>query len=466
MPDTEPIEIEHIAPLSEDSIPDVNQSHFCFSCDAAIVGLFCASCGQKNDDFRRSIFSLVTEFIASITAFESRIWRTWGNLLFKPGKVAREYSDGRRSHWSSPVRVYLAMSIILFGYMSVSQTQLISIEIDLIPKKGVTKSVQDYQIEDVCVLPKVQYFQRQKVIDRRNAKKDIELIEAKLVDGSDFLFNLNVSEGGVTGSELTCDPPVKGDRPTETGLEDALREPTDIDAALEKEIERLKQATGHTHDAALDRLASGVVPVQVKTALLRAINESTENNADGTPQFDDEALIEIRGILDTIEKNVGTDGGIVVNGQEISGAQASQFLIRAMRNPSELNSVFREDLPRLMFFMMPFTMLIGVIFIRGRGNALMYDHLVHAAYIHAVTFFLILFGVLMKRFIPAIPILQITIIGLLIYLPLSLKRMFNRGWIKTVWTTYWVGLLYLFVIMVILVILFSVDLTQSIRSPN
>ena len=33
-----------------------------------------------------------------------------------------------------------------------------------------------------------------------------------------------------------------------------------------------------------------------------------------------------------------------------------------------------------MFGMMPFTMLLGAMFIRGRGNALLYDHLVHTAY--------------------------------------------------------------------------------------
>jgi len=466
MPDTEPIEIDHIAPLSEDSIPDSNQSHFCFSCDAPMVGLFCTACGQKNDDFRRSIFSLAKEFITSITAFESRIWRTWGNLLFKPGKVAREYTDGRRSHWSSPVRVYLAMSIILFGYMSFTQTQLISVEIDLIPKEGVTKQAPDYVIEDVCLLPKVRYFQRQNVIDRRNRTKNMDLIEAKLLDGSDFMFNLDVSEGGVTGAELTCNPAGKSANISDLSSGNITIDSPDINSALNAEIERLKRALGNTHDPALDRLQTGLVPAEVKTALLRIVNEKMDQDADGNPVMDLDTQEEVRRILDAIENNPVTDGGIVVNGQKITGDQVSTFLIRAMRNPTELNSVFRNYLPRLMFFMMPFTMLIGVIFIRGRGNALMYDHLVHAAYIHAVTFFLILFGILVKRFIPTFPMIEITIVGLLIYLPVSLKRMFNRGWFKTVWTSYWVGFLYLFVIMVILVILFSIDLTQSLTAPH
>ena len=36
-----------------------------------------------------------------------------------------------------------------------------------------------------------------------------------------------------------------------------------------------------------------------------------------------------------------------------------------------------------MFFMVPFAMRLGAIFIRG-PTALLYDHLIHAMYIHAV----------------------------------------------------------------------------------
>ena len=95
------------------------------------------------------------------------------------------------------------------------------------------------------------------------------------------------------------------------------------------------------------------------------------------------------------------------------------------------------------------------MFIRGRGNALMYDHLVHAAYIHAVAFFLLFIGIVSSLIAPASAVPPVLCIILLIYLPLSLKRMFGRGWIKTVWTSYGVGLIYavnMFFIMLFLLI--------------
>jgi len=49
--------------------------------------------------------------------------------------------------------------------------------------------------------------------------------------------------------------------------------------------------------------------------------------------------------------------------------------------------------------------------------------------------------------VPGETVAKIGFIALLIYLPLSLKRMFNRGWIKTIWTAYGVGLIYSIILM-------------------
>jgi len=111
MSDIETPDLENTALLDSDSIPNDNQSHHCFSCHKAFTGIYCSNCGQKNDNYRRSLFSLLIELGGTLTALEGRIWRTWAALLFKPGKVAREYADGARTKWSSPIRTYLAMSL-------------------------------------------------------------------------------------------------------------------------------------------------------------------------------------------------------------------------------------------------------------------------------------------------------------------------------------------------------------------
>lgn len=392
----------HIAPIGDDKIPDVNQAHFCFSCETPINGLYCAACGQKNDDFRRSLFSLGKEFLGSITAIEGRIWRTWGALLFKPGKVAREYANGRRTHWSSPVRVYLAMSIILFGFLNIFQVQLISIDVDVTPRAGVEKPVEDLTAEDLIMTPGVSFFDTRKRINARNASRNFDLIALKMKRANEIKLDL--------GNDLK--------------------------------------------------------PEDTKT-LKDTVNEEIENNTELSPEEIAEAKAAVEQ-LDKLKDNVV--GSLESEGFTFSNIDGktyqidswSAILFDIVKNPSRLNGAFYKYLPRIMFFMMPFTMLIGAIFIRGRGNAILYDHLVHAAYIHAFAFFVLLLGILLGLMFPGSPASGILFLSLLIYLPLSLKRMFARSWLKTIWTAYGVGAIYAFSMMLIMALLFGMQLLNTV----
>ena len=121
MDDTETIEIQHVAPLQADDIPDANQSHQCFSCGEDISGVYCHACGNKNDNYRRSIWSLGAELFVSLTAFEGRIWRSLRSLILKPGTMAREFADGARQKWTSPIRLFLATSLLLLSLIHISE---------------------------------------------------------------------------------------------------------------------------------------------------------------------------------------------------------------------------------------------------------------------------------------------------------------------------------------------------------
>ncbi len=399
-------DIGHLAPLGNDNIPDVNQSHYCHSCETPFTGVYCTSCGQKNDDYRRSLFSLIKEFLSSVTAIESRIWRTWAALLFKPGKVAREYADGRRTHWSSPVRVYIAMSILLFGFLSVTQMQLISIDVDVQPIEGVTKPVEDMTADDLKLVPAMHFFETRRDIDARNKTRNFDLIRLKLNAGNGIKLDIDTDSIKDNVNERT-----------ERAIENGSLSPEDAAEINE----------------ALDMLKAG----QESSAEDKPV---TETSAEGS---------------NTI---IFSD----ISGQKYEIGSMSDVLLPVIRNPTKINGAVFKYLPRIMFLMMPFTMLIGAMFVRGRGNALLYDHLVHAAYIHAVAFFLILLGILLSFVLPGGAISRFIFLALLIYLPLSLKRMFGRGWFKTIWTSYGVGFIYAFNLALIMIALLGIQLVSTV----
>ncbi len=388
MSEIEGVEAEYLSVLDADTIPNDNQTHLCLSCETPFTGVYCNSCGQKNDNYRRSLFSLIIELGSTLTAIEGRIWRTWGALLFKPGKVAREFADGARMKWSSPIRTYIAMSLILFGFLAITETHIFSLDVNVKPKDGVTLSRDELTHEDLSFEFDVHMLERQRTIDARIKNRDFELIERKMLDEEGDLrldFQIGEEEDDVTSP--------------------SLNEP----------------------------------------------NSKVEDLPEAQPEN-----IEIGGDLG--ELTVNDRGQIMLNNRRVEGKDVSNFVFDFMQNPAVVTDSLRVYLPRLMFFMMPLTMFIGAIFIRGRGNAMLYDHIIHAAYIHSVVFFLLFTGIIASYVFPGTVVAQAIFIGLLIYLPISLKRMFARGWLKTLWTSYAVGFIYLFILCFGLVIILAMTL--------
>jgi hypothetical protein len=87
----------------------------CTNCGATLAGEFCHVCGQKRFvESDRRFSHLIRQFLASATDLDGRVWRTLRALLFQPGLLSREYFDGRRARWISPVSLFLALSVVYF----------------------------------------------------------------------------------------------------------------------------------------------------------------------------------------------------------------------------------------------------------------------------------------------------------------------------------------------------------------
>lgn len=116
-------------------------------------------------------------------------------------------------------------------------------------------------------------------------------------------------------------------------------------------------------------------------------------------------------------------------------------LTAAIENPNDFNSRINTWLPRVMFLMTPVLALILALFIRGR-DALLFDHLVLAFYMHAVWFAIVILAVLASQMgVPHAGPAAAS--AMFIYFLIATKRAYNRGWIKTVWTAAIGGVLYL-----------------------
>jgi hypothetical protein len=88
--------------------------HQCKNCSTEIEGQFCHFCGQRYHDHKESFGELAYEFVSDFLHFDSRFFRTVLPLIFQPGKLTKNYNEGRQRSQFHPIRLYLFSSFIYF----------------------------------------------------------------------------------------------------------------------------------------------------------------------------------------------------------------------------------------------------------------------------------------------------------------------------------------------------------------
>ncbi len=83
---------------------------------------FCSECGQVNDTRRISIKQYFSVYFEDFFDFDNRFIRTVIPLLFKPGRVTKEYVEGRRMYYVNPFQLYLHITIVFFLIVGLFQT--------------------------------------------------------------------------------------------------------------------------------------------------------------------------------------------------------------------------------------------------------------------------------------------------------------------------------------------------------
>lgn len=402
--------------LDADSVPNANQSLSCFSCEEPMTGLYCYACGNKNDNYRRSVWSLGSELFQSLTAFEGRIWASLFSLIFKPGQMARDYADGARQRWTSPMRLFLATSLLLFGYIALSNTQIIVLG-DIESGETRTKQGINFEIDEEAYNQRLLFFVRESKL-----KTPPDDRVALIRDG----FSLDIGQN-------------RSPESLRKAIDDLTLEIEEMDSdiaklALTATREGLIQSLAATESQAV---TTPKPPNQNNDEALEAPQTpETGTSAEGS------ADPENNGRSMTIS---GLNGDVIT----LDNKGMSELYARILRNPAVINNQLNTKLKWAMFFMMPFAMFMGAIFIRGRETAMLYDHLVHAAYVHSFSFLLLFAFILLSQFTSISWLIIWYTAILLIYLPLSVKRAFRRGWFKSFLTAYGVGWVYTWTIMFI-----------------
>jgi hypothetical protein len=90
----------------------------CKNCEARLDDAYCQVCGQKDVNFERPFYELFSEAVSEAVDLDGRAWRTVRTLFVQPGRLTGEFLAGRRRTYTSPLRLYLFISVSFFVLMA------------------------------------------------------------------------------------------------------------------------------------------------------------------------------------------------------------------------------------------------------------------------------------------------------------------------------------------------------------
>lgn len=107
---------DNVAKASTDS----TQPHYCLNCGAVLVGPYCHNCGQKGESSIKPFKEAFVAIAENNFNFDSKLINTIIPFIFKPGKLSKEYVQGKRASYIAPIKLYFFCSLVFFGLLSMS----------------------------------------------------------------------------------------------------------------------------------------------------------------------------------------------------------------------------------------------------------------------------------------------------------------------------------------------------------
>ncbi|GAB3334686.1 DUF3667 domain-containing protein [Marivirga atlantica] len=75
---------------------------------------YCPNCGQENTIKKLPIGAFIQDFLSNYLSFDTVLSKTLYPFIFKPGKLTKDFNEGKRKRYINPIRLYLLFSLFFF----------------------------------------------------------------------------------------------------------------------------------------------------------------------------------------------------------------------------------------------------------------------------------------------------------------------------------------------------------------
>jgi hypothetical protein len=386
----------------------------CANCEAPLVGPYCSQCGQRAADRIVPLHEMTQEWIEDLFEFDIRIFRTLPTFFFKPGRLTKEYVQGRRVRYVRPLRLYLVASFILFTVLAFSDVATIDGLDGSSDASALADSIAASASDGAAPVPP-------------NADTVSGAIaEAKRRASSQKNVSMTVGASGTEASSSQTVDPEKLRR--ELRAIDSLgnADPAIIDSIVNAHVgtatETFASAGGQRSDG---QRSSGAEP------------SSDTSDSDAGVRAGDGSFASVeqrRKMAEEVTKDMSIKVPFIQD--EDQKRQAEQYvkhrIAQTIIDPNGFIRGMIDRAPYVMFLLLPlFAFLLKLLYIR-RGK-LYIQHLIFALHIHAFIF--LTFALSTGLLISDVPSLQTTggwlTLAPFIYVYIAMQHVYEQGWIKT-----------------------------------
>lgn len=347
---------------------------------------YCPSCSQANSTKHLTIKDFFDEFFADLVNFDTRLVRTLYTLLWKPGRISKDFIAGKRMSYVNPFRLLLSLAIIYFLMLSFTGDfdrydrygRSLSGNIDLIPDGwNVDLDMDDQEEQELLNLMDSISSQELDSADRVK----LENLQIKGLEGLKALDSLNL-----TGK-------------------DSLSLKQTVKNAKERR-DSLKLANPRAY---FDSIKGG----WLNRTLKKADFFITIIDKDSTYSYEE-----------AVDKH-----GLPANMENQFAFGVADSIDHLNRQPGSFLKEFISTVPFAIFLFLPlFTVFLRLVYIRKNYNYT--DNLVFSFYTQALFFILLIVSFLIDQIFGTSSIGWFILIFAL-YLFLGMRRFYGQGWFKT-----------------------------------
>lgn len=150
----------------------------CLNCGAKIAREYCGNCGQ-HAHIHHNMGAILHDLMHGVLHLDGAFLRTLPMLFFKPGRLTRNYIDGQRKKYMSPIGMFLFAFFLLFicnSYVFKGDSNFVGQAVD-----GIKSANLEQTIDKIAEEKKILEKERLKALEERKVEIDKEI---KILDNA------------------------------------------------------------------------------------------------------------------------------------------------------------------------------------------------------------------------------------------------------------------------------------------